>query len=80
MATPTRIPGFYNRRYSAAEDVDRLDCPECHTTQTFPHAELPAVATLHTCPNCELASRVPALPSQAGMVDPIDPPPTDERS
>ena len=76
----TRIPGFYNRRYSSVQEVDRLDCPECHTTApAIPHDQMPAPGTLVTCEHCGLDSRVPALPSQAGMADPVQPD-NDERS
>ncbi|HEY3435095.1 MAG TPA: hypothetical protein VGK41_05535 [Solirubrobacterales bacterium] len=78
--TPTRIPDFYDRRYSAVTEVDRLDCRECHKTQTLEHDEVPDPGTLIACPECGLESRVPALPSQAGMAEPIDPPPHNERS
>jgi predicted Zn finger-like uncharacterized protein len=81
MAEPTRIPGFYNRRYGAAEEVDRLDCPECNTTApAINHQEMPVAGTLVTCDHCGLESRVPALKSRAGMDPDTAPPLTNDRS
>lgn len=78
--TPTRIPGFFNRRWSAAENVDRLTCPECLTTMPpFGGGSLPAVGSLIACSTCGLESKVPALQSRAGMPD-APPPDTDDRS
>ncbi len=78
--TPTRIPGFYERVYRAAENTDELTCRECRGLIEYDHDDVPAVGELVPCFNCGLLSRVPALPSQAGMAEPIDPPHNRERS
>lgn len=74
-----RIPDFFDREYERATDLDTLFCRECGAGTTFDHSELPPNGEVMPCPECNLESRVPALPSEAGVDDP-GPPVTDERS
>lgn len=77
---PTRVPSFFTRRWSSAENVDRLTCPECATTMPpFAAGDLPPVRSLLACGNCGLESKVPALQSQAGLGSDARPS-TDDRS
>lgn len=76
----TRFPDFYDRSFDADTGTDDLKCRECGFTVTHDHDEVPPASTLVNCLECGLPSRIPALPSQAGMVEPVDPPPQDERS
>ena len=78
-STPTRIPGFFSRRWVAETNTDVLGCPECQAGMEFTGSSLPPVGTLVSCSGCGLQSKVPTLRSQAGM--PTAPTPdTDDRS
>lgn len=70
----TRIPDFYSRSFDAQAGTDTLGCRECGLKTTYDHTSLPPDGELLACPGCDLESRVPTLPSQAGMAEPVDPP------
>jgi hypothetical protein len=76
---PTRIPGFFERRWDSETNTDVLRCVECREYMEFAGNTLPPVGALLTCSGCGLNSKVPALQSQAGLPD-ASRPPTDDRS
>jgi hypothetical protein len=79
MAEPTRIPDFYARRFRSSDHSSDLTCTDCGTEFNVAGDDLPLPGGRWPCLGCGLVSRVPTLPSQAGMRDPVDPP-HDERS
>lgn len=78
--TPTRYVPFYERVYRLGTDTDQLTCVECKHSKVYAHAIVPAVGEQVPCEGCGLPSRIPTLPSQAGMAEPVDPPHNSERS
>lgn len=73
MAESTRIPDFYKRRFDADARTNELGCRECGLKVQYDVLPMP-VGELLSCPGCDLPSRIPTLPSQAGMAEPPDPP------
>ena len=77
---PVRSADFYLREFDVGAGTDKLTCRDCKRTATYEHDQVPPVSSLVNCQGCGLPSRVPVLPSQAGMTNPVDPPPRSERS
>lgn len=69
----TRIPDFYARRFNVEDRTNDLTCRDCGHTHTVAQDDLPLPGGMIICPGCELESRVPTLPSQAGMANPVEP-------